>query len=159
MVSVQKGSLPHKGYKNFSLAPFSDEIQTYREDGFIARHRTESGTDYETEPSLWNEKTYNPDEQKYFEELVSFCRENSIELITVMMPVPDISYETYTDSYASAQDFFTAYLKSQDVLFLDCLHSELAEMPRDLQDFCDNDGHLFEDSAVRFTGILAKAIS
>ena len=99
------------------------------------------------------------DEQKYFEELVSFCRENSIELITVMMPVPDLSYETYTDSYASAQDFFTAYLKSQDVLFLDCLHSELAEMPRDLQDFCDNDGHLFEDSAVRFTGILAKAIS
>ena len=146
-------------YKNFSLASFSDEIQTYREDGFIARHRTEDGTDYETEPSLWNEKTYNTDEQKYFEELVSFCRENSIELITVMMPVPDTSYETYTDSYASAQDFFTDYLKSQDVLFLDCLHSDLAEMPRDLQDFCDNDGHLFEDSAVRFTGILAKAIS
>ena len=148
-------------YKNFSLAAFTDEIQTYREDGFIARHRAEAGTDYETEPSLWNEKTYNPDEQKYFEELVSFCRENDIELVTVMMPVPDTSYEAYTDSYESARDFFTAYLNSQNVRFLDYLHShsEIVEMPGDLQDFCDNDGHLFEDSAVRFTGILAKEIS
>ena len=148
-------------YKNFSLAAFTDEIQTYREDGFIARHRAEAGTDYESEPSLWNEKTYNVDEQKYFEELVSFCRKNDIELVTVMMPVPDTSYEAYADSYESARDFFTAYLKSQNVRFLDYLHShsEIVEMPGDLQDFCDNDGHLFEDSAVRFTGILAKEIS
>ena len=146
-------------YKSFRLEPFSDEIQTYREDGFIARHRTDAGTDYETEPSLWNEKTYNPDEQKYFEKLVSFCRENDIELITVMMPVPDTSYEMYQDSYEDAHSFFTSYLGSEAVRFLDCLHSGTDGMPNRQEDFCDNDGHLFEDTAVRFTGILAKAIS
>ena len=146
-------------YKNFSLAPFSDEIQTYREDGFIMRHRNEAGTDYETPPSLWNEAEYNNNEQEYFEKLAAFCRKNDIELITVMMPVPDTSYEAYTDSYTAARDYFTSYLESENVRFLDYLHSELTEMPGNPEDFCDNDGHLFEDTAVRFTGILAKDIS
>ena len=144
-----------KEYKNCSLAPFSDEVQTYREDGFIARHRVPEGTDYVSEPSLWNESNYNKDEQKYFEELAGFCRENDIELITVMMPVPDTSYETYEDAYTSAREFFTSYLRSENVRFIDFLHSDLADMPQDPDDFCDNDGHLFEDTALQFTEILA----
>ena len=114
-------------YKNFDIAQFTDEVQSYHEDGFIARFRVDAGTTREDVPALFDRGDLNADERKYFEKLHAFCKKEGIALTCVITPVPE------------------TYLPDERV-------------PHDLEDFCDNEGHMFEDTAGRFTKVLAEDI-
>ena len=150
-------------YKNYDISRFTDEVQSYHRDGFIARFRSDEGTTREDVPALWNRETYNEDEQKYFEKLADFCAESGIELVTVITPVPDTTYERYRDSYDDASDYFEDYMGNRGIRLINYMRPLRGargsdKVPRDPDDFCDNEGHMFEDTAADFTALLAKEV-
>lgn len=151
-------------YRNYDIEQFTDTVQSYHRDGFIARFRVDEGTTREDVPALWNREDFNADEQKYFEKLAKFCEKSGIKLVTVITPVPDSTYEAHRDAYDDATGFFENYMAERNIRLLNYLHdgsgdtSEGASgaVPHDLEDFCDNEGHMFEDAAANFTKVLAE---
>ena len=157
-------------YRNFDISCFTDEVQSYHRDGFIARFRVDAGTTREDVPALWNRGNYNKDEQKYFEKLAGFCEKSGIELVTVITPIPDSTYEAYRDAYDDASAFFEEYMAERGIRMINYLRdgrntgqsddaaigNTAGRVPRDPDDFCDNEGHMFEDTAAEFTKVLAE---
>lgn len=157
-------------YRNFDISCFTDEVQSYHRDGFIARFRVDAGTTREDVPALWNRGNYNKDEQKYFEKLAEFCEKSGIELVTVITPIPDTTYEAYRDAYDDASAFFEEYMAKRGIRMINYLRdgrntgqsddaaigNTAGRVPRDPDDFCDNEGHMFEDTAAEFTKVLAE---
>ncbi len=159
----QAGQLPglirekqSDAYKNFDIAQFTDEVQSYHKDGFIARFRVDAGTTREDVPALFDRGDLNADERKYFEKLHAFCKKAGIALTCVITPVPETSYEAHRAAYEDASAYFGALAKEQGIRFIDYLSDE--RVPHDLEDFCDNEGHMFEDTAGRFTKVLTEDI-
>ncbi|MDO4804809.1 MAG: hypothetical protein Q4A32_08320 [Lachnospiraceae bacterium] len=161
----EKGS---REYREYDISQFTDTVQSYHEDGFIARFRVEEGTTREDVPALWDRTQYNADEQKYFEKTVDFCRKSGIEMTAVVMPIPDATYEAYRESYDDALAFFREYMAARGVTLLDYLAGEdggnqesasrdrAQRVPHNLDDFCDNEGHMYEDAAAAFSEVLAE---
>lgn len=147
-----------RSYREYDISQFTDEVQSYHEDGFIARFRVDAGTTREDTPALWNYEEYNPDEQMYFEKLADFCRKSDIEIVTVITPIPNSTYESYMDSYKDASDYFEAYMDKMGIRFLNYVSKDrgTAGISYDPDDFCDNEGHMFEDTAAAFTEVLAQ---
>ena len=156
-------------YRSFGISGFTDEVQSYHKDGFIARYRADAGTTREDIPALWNRENYNKDEQKYFEKLADFCEKSGIELVTVITPIPDSTYEAYRDAYDDASEFFEKYMAERGIRLINYLHdgrekeksddeavgNAAGRVPHDPDDFCDNEGHMFEDTASEFTKVIA----
>ena len=146
-----------EAYRNCDIGQFTDEVQSYHRDGFIARFRVDAGTTREDTPALFERGDLNAEEQKYFKKLAGFCRKEGIALVAVITPVPETSYERYRANYEDAAAWFEAFMAENDVRFINYLNQK-NEVPHDLADFCDNEGHMFEDTAARFTKVLAEDI-
>lgn len=144
-------------YREYDISKFTDDIQSYHRDGFIARFRVDGGTTREDIPALWNRENYNNDEQKYFEKLADFCSRSGIELVTVITPIPDSTYETYRDSYDDAFGFFEEFMAERGIRFINYADGA-GDVPHNIDDFCDNEGHMFEDAAAAFTAVLAADV-
>ncbi|MBS6196421.1 MAG: hypothetical protein KH828_12690 [Clostridiales bacterium] len=146
------------GYKNYSTEVFKTEVQEYREDGFIRRfpHPGDKGT--EDVPVLWNPDELNKDAVEYFDKLAKFCKENGIELVTVMTPVPRETYEKYQTSYEEAAKYFQAVTEEKGIPFYDFLNGEEIGMSAGLERFADYEGHMYEETAVEFSGILGEEL-
>lgn len=150
-----------RAYREYEIAQFTSEVQSYHKDGFIARFRVEAGTTREDEPALWKRENFNADEQKYFEKLADYCGKSGIELVTVITPIPESTYKAHQDDYDDAVAFFEDYMAGRGIPFLNYLAGDsglAGQVSHDLADYCDNEGHMFEDAAAKFSAVFARDV-
>ena len=143
-------------YKNYGIEPFASEVQTYREDGFIARHPLPSDRQQEDVPHLWQFSEPEKDSVEGFEKMVRFCKKEGIQLIVVTTPIPKATYEKYKSHYEAAEQYFTDYLEKLQVPYYCYLNTQESDIPQDLEEFADYDGHMYEEAAGRFSRIFAE---
>lgn len=146
-------------YKNYGTEPFDSQLQTYREDGFMERHRLESDKQEEDVPALWEDSGPRQDAMEAFDKMAAFCKKEGIELVVVITPIPKVTYDKYQEHYDAAEAFLESYMKEREICFFSYMHSDDAEIPRSLEEFADYDGHMYEDAAARFSRIFGEALN
>ena len=142
-------------YKNYSVEPFGSPVHIMQENGFIAIQRFEEDEPKTDEPAIWHREAVKDKHLKYFDKLVKFCRENEIQLVCVMTPIPK---ETFNRAIPYSNDciaYFEALCESYDVPFHSYLIDGRDGITHNIADFDDNDGHMYFDSAYSFSAVLA----
>lgn len=146
-------------YKEYITKPFQSEVQTFREDGFFARHRLETDKMEEDIPSLWQAPGPREDTMEAFDRLAEFCGKENIELVVVIMPIPGVTYEKYKEHYEAAESFLEKYMTDRNVDFHCYYQKKSADIPDALEEFADYDGHMYEETAVGFSRIFGEDIT
>lgn len=142
-------------YKDYDPAPFTNEAQAYKPEGFIYRNKIDAP---KTEQNLilWDEAQLQPDTVTYFERLVNFCNQNQIELVVITTPIPTETYQKYQQAYDNAHDYFTDYMERLKVPYYDFNDIQLDGFDKSLNTYADCEGHMYGATAKQFTRLMAE---
>lgn len=143
-------------YKNYSFAPFDSTAQTCRKDGFIKRNRIETEKAPVDPMNLWQDDNVNPTNVEWFERLYGYCKEKKIQLTVVVTPVPEETYALYPENYKRAYEYLGAYMKDKELLYLNYNLTEADDYSRSIDNFADQEGHMYGDAAEKFSRCLAR---
>lgn len=146
-------------YKNYGTEPFDSELQTYREDGFMERNHMASDKQEEDTPVLWDNSSVSDEAVEAFDKMADFCKKEGIELTVVITPIPRVTYEKYQEHYDAAVSFLEKYMKERDVTFYCYTHSDEEGVPRELEEFADYDGHMYAETAEKFSRVFGSALN
>lgn len=146
-------------YKNYGVEPFDSEVQTYREDGFFARHPLSSDRLQEDFPFLWQSPGAREEAMQAFDKMAEFCEKEGIELTVVITPVPWVTYGKYQEHYDAASGFFKEYMKERKIPFYNYINDRSEGMPGKLEEFADYDGHMYEETAAVFSRVLGEDLA
>lgn len=146
-------------YQTYDVTPFCSTWQTFREDGFFARHPSPDDKQVKDVPTIWDSNGPRKKSMKAVDELVEFCKENQIDLVMVMLPLPKVTYEKYEESYEEAVDYMETYTGEKEVFLYNYWNCDDPEVPFELEEFADYDGHMYEEAALRFSRIFAQALN
>ena len=142
-------------YKNYTIEPFVSPVQMMQENGFIAIQRFEEDAPKADTSMVWHRENVKDKHVKDFKRLVDFCRDNEIQLVCVMTPIPE---ETFCKAQPFSNDsisYFTELCKSCDVPFHSYLMDKRDGITHDIADYDDWDGHMYADAAYSFSAVLA----
>ena len=142
-------------YKNYSIEPFRSPVQLMQENGFIAIQRFEEDAPKADTSMTWHRENVKEKHLKNFKRLVDFCRENEIQLVCIMTPIPEVTFSKDQPFSADSIAYFTALCESYDVPFHSYLIDGRDGITHDLADYDDYDGHMYFDSAYSFSAVLA----
>lgn len=142
-------------YKNYSIEPFRSPVQLMQENGFIAIQRFEEDAPKADTSMTWHRENVKEKHLKNFKRLVDFCRENEIQLVCIMTPVPEVTFSKDQPFSEDSIAYFTALCESYDVPFHSYLIDGRDGITHDLADYDDYDGHMYFDSAYSFSAVLA----
>ena len=104
-------------YKNYSIEPFRSPVQLMQENGFIAIQRFEEDAPKADTSMTWHRENVKEKHLKNFKRLVDFCRENEIQLVCIMTPIPEVTFSKDQPFSADSIAYFTALCESYDVPF------------------------------------------
>ncbi|MDD2980147.1 MAG: hypothetical protein PHN80_09270 [Hespellia sp.] len=144
-------------YDEYDPAYFNDIVESYRKSGMIYRNRIEGEKSFDNFV-LWDEKNIQEISKTYFEKLKVFCDEKGIELIVITTPIPRETQEMYEQQYADADQYFRTYFEKQKVEYYNFNYMDLGGFNRALSEFADGEGHMYGDTAEKFSGILANTL-
>lgn len=142
-------------YRTYNAEYFHDAVQAYEESGFIRRYYIEGAEKPETNLLSWDEKQIREDNFKYFEKLVDLCREEGVELVVITTPVPMETLGKDPGSYEAAHEYFAEYFGEQGVPYMDF---NVEHPGYTLADYADYEGHMYEETAGRFSGLLGERL-
>ena len=126
-----------------------------QENGFIAIQRFEEDAPKADTSMTWHRENVKEKHLKNFKRLVDFCRENEIQLVCIMTPIPEVTFSKDQPFSADSIAYFTALCESYDVPFHSYLIDGRDGITHDLADYDDYDGHMYFDSAYSFSAVLA----
>ena len=87
--------------------------------------------------------------------LCAFCGERGIELVAVTTPVPQETYTAGLPLTKESEEYMSRCMEERGIRYLDYMCSDAAGISRKIEDYSDNDGHMYEDTAAAFTKVLA----
>ena len=163
-----------EAYRTFSAQPFSNSYQTCLQNGFTAI--SDDAKRKDTIPELAFSEETDPIVEKndrYFIRLVSFCREQGIELVVITTPVPPSTLEARKDFYEQAHVLMADLAGEFDFSFMDYTGSDNgSDRPSmsstsDLsciqawpdEAYSDGEGHMYADTARQFSAVFAQDLS
>ncbi len=144
-------------YRDYGVENFNTDTQTVEYDGFMAIHPGKWNDSIV--PREWSEAMLQKDARRYFVMMAEYCRRMKIEFVVVTTPVPDETLRACADSYAAASEEMRSLAETYGFEYLDFTSGELLSENEDLTDpdlFADWDGHMYEETAERFSLILAE---
>lgn len=145
-------------YRNYSFEPFSGVGQTCREDGYIYRNRVETEKIPVDPLNLWKDENLNQESVKWFEKMYEYCKEEDIELIVVVTPVPEETLNLYPENYQKGYDYLERYMAGKELLYLNYSRGDDDRFSRKLADFADQEGHMYGDAAEVFSRCFGEDI-
>lgn len=143
-------------YKEYSFENFNSAGQTCEQNGFIRRIPIETQKVAVDPLNLWKTENIQDRNLEWFEKIYEYCRDNGIELVVVITPVPEETLALHAANYTEAYDYLENYMEGRELLFLNYNRMEGGDFGRTLADFADQEGHMYGDNALRFTAQLAK---
>ncbi|MBP3878696.1 MAG: hypothetical protein J6D46_00065 [Lachnospiraceae bacterium] len=147
-------------YKNYGVENFDTDTQTVEHDGFMAIHPGKWNDSIV--PREWSEEMLQKDARRFFVMMAEYCRRMEIEFVVVTTPVPDETLRACADSYAAASEEMRSLAETYGFEYLDFTSGELLSENEDLTApdlYADWDGHMYEETAERFSLILAEKLT
>mgnify|MGYP006981716388 CR=1 FL=1 len=78
-----KDTFTQKVTGDYDVAHLKSDSQEYHESGFIERYPVDVTKLKKSEPKLYEEGKVNEENMEYLKKLISFCKENNIELHSI----------------------------------------------------------------------------
>lgn len=148
-----------EAYKQYQLVDsFQTEGQSYTERGFIAINQLPSDRSTEDIPTLWSGAGAREESQRAAEKLVSFCKEKGIELVLVILPISDETYEKYQSNYQDAEDYMADFAAENQVKLISYWGENRDSEFGATDLYVDYDGHMYKETAAAFSIKLAGAL-
>jgi len=145
-----------ESYKNYGLDTLDLPYETLKEEGFL--FLKDIGYSKSKKISLWDESKIQKEAPIYFEKMVSFCKENDIELLVFTTPVPQETLELYPGSYEEANLYFSKMMKEYGLTYYNFNYIDLEGFDKSIVGYLDYDGHMFGDTARAFSKFLGEYI-
>lgn len=145
-----------ENYKNYGLATFDLSNQTLKEEGFLYVKDTKRVKSQYI--SLWNEDKILSNSYRYFDKIVSFCKENDIELLVFTTPVPQETLELYPENYQNTNQYFSKMMNEYGIAYYNFNYIQLDGFDKSLAGYSDYDGHMFGDTAGSFSKFLGSYV-
>lgn len=95
----------------------------------------------------------------YLTRLIQLCKDQGIEFIALVTPMPEDTLAEYGESFAEAYQYFGEYFAEQDVRYINFNSDQMYPVfSHDLTAYTDYDGHLNGEAAKEFSEILAQVL-
>lgn len=75
-----------------------------------------------------------------------------------MMPIPQVTYEKYQKEYDAAIRYFTEFMEERQVPTFNYLDDLRSEVPRELEMYGDYEGHMYAETAAKFSRFFAEEL-
>ncbi len=141
-------------YRNFGLENFDLPYEVLKENGFLYLKDTKANKSKNM--TLWDEAKLQPDALRYFQNIVTYCRENHIELVVFTAPVSKETLELYPESFQAANRYFTDLMNHYGLRYYNFNYIELEGFDNSLAGFTDYDGHMLGETAMIFSKYLGE---
>ena len=102
------------------------------------------------------------DAREYFIRIAEYCRRCDIRLVVVTTPVPAQTLAANLASYTAAAEEMKSLSNAYDFSYLNYTEGELLLANQEFTNadlFADWDGHMYADTARRFSAVLAADIA
>ena len=143
-----------ENYRNYGLDTLDLPYETLKEEGFLYLKDTKLAKSKKI--TLWDEKKIQKEAPIYFDKIVTFCKENDIELLIFTTPVAQETLDLYPESYEEANQYFSNLMKEYGIPYYNFNYIQLDGFDKSLANFTDYDGHMLGDTARTFSKYLGE---
>lgn len=141
-------------YRKYGTETFRSFNQSYEPEGFIHINEVEGVPKSKENLILWDKEKVYKGNLKYFDKLAKYCKKNEIELIAITTPIPSETLNEYASCYEDANKYFSKLMKKHNIPYYNFNYIEDEKIERNLEDFNDYDGHMYGETADKFSRIL-----
>lgn len=153
-------TLQRKLSGDYDVSWFKGEAQEYHEDGFVERYPVDEEDFPSYDGFVFEGNQENLERNTaYLSKLIAFCREQGIDFLAAIMPLPEKSLERDTEQFALAWEYFDGYFAEKGVDFYNFNTDYYSAFPHSADHFTDYDGHMNGDSAREFSRIFGSIIN
>lgn len=146
-----------EAYKKYAADVVNmNPYDTYKGKGFIYR-----SSDYkksETSCLEWNAQKVDRDECNYIRKIAKLCKENQIQLIFTTVCQDPETIASQAEKFAGADRFIRALAEELNVPYLNFNSLKFNVFDRSAADFYDKEGHMYGETARRFSEIYGRAV-
>lgn len=155
-VSTMKTKLS-TAYKNYDASSIEMEsTDAYQGSGFISRSRTDSAKADKLMQITWDESRVDQKSIAYLKKMVNLCKENNIQMVMTTVPVTPEKIQTSPETYAGIHQYLQSLADEYDCQYIDFNTTQLQEITLTSDDYWDYDGHMYGDSAKKFSKVYGK---
>lgn len=148
-----------KWEKDYSAARFKTDSQEYHESGFIARYAVDTSTLTTDGLTPTPVSDIVPENMEDLKKLIDLCREEEIEFCAVTTPLPLANLQAFAQDYQEFFEYLGSYFGEMQVPWINFNDSEHFNLfTHDIAAFTDMDGHMNEEAARAFSGVLASQL-
>lgn len=146
-----------KEYKNYDASVVSmNQADTYVGNGFVSRSRSSAKSS--TSCIEWDESKVSSEEIQNIKDIVSLCRKKNINIIfTTVCQDPD-TINSQADKFKGANDYIKKLADELGVEYYNFNYLKQSVFERTTDDFYDKEGHMYGDTARRFSSIYGDVI-
>jgi len=143
-------------YLNYDInSVLSDfDKKAYKGRGFFSLNTYGDG---EFTPVEWKTEDVKDGNLQGFSDMVSYCKENDIELICVSSPLP--AERTDVENYPAVHDYFAELTEEYNIAFWDFNYINEDYLSWTSDEFHDLDGHMLGVLADRYSTVLGEMLA
>lgn len=147
-----------KEYRRYSSSVVDmNKNDEYKGRGFVYRKRTEAKST--TSCLDWEDEKLDRDQEKYIRKIVELCKKYNISVVfTTVIQDPQTVKEKVV-SFQKADNYIRGLAEELDVKYYNFNGLKYEFFERDTNDFYDREGHMYGDTATRFTKIYGQVIN
>lgn len=136
-----------------------DPSDTYEGKGFISRNRNCTTKTDTLRNITWDESKVDADSIRYFRKIVKLCKKKNIKVVMTTVPVTPEKIATSQETYDEIHNYIQSLADASDCQYIDFNRTATDEFTPKSEDYWDYDGHMYGDSAKRFSKIYGEYIS
>lgn len=146
-----------KAYRDYSIdaVEIHDAGGPYSGKGFFYRDYKMDGL-VESELIPWDENGISKKVLDSFARTVKYCKDKGIELICITSPITPTT--AVSGDSENAGEFFAGLCADYGVRYIDFNLLTMEKLPRNDEDFFDQEGHMLGVLAERYSEVLAETI-
>ena len=152
-------TVTRKASGDYSTESMRTGQQEYHDDGFLERYPMDPETfSFQGLQELFPEDL-REDNMAWLDRLTGLCRDNGIEMVAVVTPLPGDTLDRFRDGYLALDEYFAGYFAERNIRYINFnsgVYAGLAEYG--IEDYTDLDGHMNGDAARRFSRLLAGVL-
>lgn len=145
-----------KEYKECSPSLVNNEKVVYEGEGFLGHLRPEEEQQKAESWLSWSVESIKAEREEDFLRMVQYCKEKGIELVVIILPVPKETMEAHPEPYAASNQYYKEMMSKLGIEFIDFNYVNENEFDNSLRNYSDYEGHMYKDTAEKFSEILGK---
>lgn len=154
-----KDTVTKKRTGDFGAEDLKSDSQEYHESGFVERYPVDTASLTMSGIAEFRKEDVSKRNMAYLTKLIELCKENEIEFIGLVTPMPGETLSAYGASFAEAYQYFGEFFSEQEVRYINFNSDQYYPLfSHELSAYTDYDGHLNGDAAEDFSRILAQVL-